>query len=419
MAQQQSQQHLQQHHHQQPPPPKSLSLRSRVTEAMKLNKKSLKPVALSSREDIHSGVDDDSESEYMYNPSAAHLPDSPPSHRKAKLPQTPGVRRANRSISRTSGGSNSTHGFDDDNDIDDEDDNNDYNNDYETRMNKSRRANPKIYGVLNEHESKAYHDNRHDTYSNYEAIYSDPMSAERIQATRNIIKDPNESLGNRLQALEEYFESLNLNPYETFDTTLTQNTGSLLQHNFAVRDSDPFNFFTYYNDLTPIMYELEPFLKPLGIKSKDEAIRFLPDKWLVTLGDLDHEQLYLRTNGRVTASTEFLREHGIQYLMTFSGVTQKKNEFITNLFNMCIHDVQHNRIMYDRNAAYRLKHISSLQLQALDLICMWSTLSLENLKSLFDMQKHLVGTLQRLQKGIDALERTPQTHGVKVFSFGD
>lgn len=417
MAQQQPQQlHLQQNH-QQPPPPKTLSLRSRVTEAMKLNKKSPKPVTLSSREDIHSGDDDDddSESEYMYNPSAAHLPDSPPSHRKTKLPQTPGVRRANRSISRTSGGSNSNHDFDDDNDFVNEDNN----NDYETRMNKSRRANPKIYGLLNEHESKAYHDSRHDTYSNYEAIYSDPMSAERIQATRNIIKNPNESLGNRLQALEEYFESLNLNPYETFDTTLTQNTGSLLQHNFAVRDSDPFNFFTYYNDLTPIMYELEPFLKPLGIKSKDEAIRFLPDKWLVTLGDLDHEQLYLRTNGRVTAGTEFLREHGIQYLMTFSGVTQKKNEFITNLFSMCIHDVQHNRIMYDRNAAYRLKHISSLQLQALDLICMWSTLSLENLKSSFDMQKHLVGTLQRLQKGIDALERTPQTHGVKVFSFGD
>lgn len=147
---------------------------------------------------------------------------------------------------------------------------------------------------------------------------------------------------------------------------------ALHQHSF-VDGGVSIRFFSYYNDSTPIFYELGPFIKPLRIASVEAAIKILPDSWVRTAAELHDHDLF--DKAKISMNETFVQVQSIQYLLNVHEDKVKNRKFIAHLYDLCLTEIENNRRFHERKIIQamrrenqELKHHTNHHTTTLDLI---------------------------------------------------
>ena len=187
-----------------------------------------------------------------------------------------------------------------------------------------------------------------------------PVRLPRLLFTRNL-QQQQQLIMDKLHT--KYTDDLSRENYNA----VISNIPVLEHHKFIDKDIT-LAFYTYYNDLTPIMYELEPFLKPLRINSLATALRYLPATWVTTVRDLDKSHGVFNAAPELHSDHVFVRVQSIQYLMSFQEDKFKNRTFIQHLYDMCLTGIEHDRLVHDRNSLCRLKYQTAKHANSLDFL---------------------------------------------------
>lgn len=126
----------------------------------------------------------------------------------------------------------------------------------------------------------------------------------------------------------------------------------LHQHSF-VHQGMSVTFYSYYNDLTPILYQLEPFIKPLRLTSTEAAVKILPQTWVRTVASLSDDELF--ENANIPKDAAFVQVQSIQYLLNFHDDKVKYRKFIEHLYNLCLSEIETDRLLHERRILQQIR----------------------------------------------------------------
>lgn len=137
---------------------------------------------------------------------------------------------------------------------------------------------------------------------------------------------------------------------EDYDDGL--NNAVLHQHKFEDGDIS-ISFHSYYNDATPILYELEPFIKPLRLSSCNAAIKLLPEAWVRLAGSLGDTELF--KSSKISTTAVFVQVQSIQYLLNILEDRGKLRKFIAHLYDWCLSDIENDRRVRERRIIQHMR----------------------------------------------------------------
>lgn len=98
-------------------------------------------------------------------------------------------------------------------------------------------------------------------------------------------------------------------------------------------------FYSYYNETTPIYYELRPFVVALKTVSEEATIKTIPSDWLRKASNFDDPKF---EKAKIDPNSEFAEGLAIQYLVLNSDNKQRK-QFVEKLYRICFHQIETDR----------------------------------------------------------------------------
>lgn len=126
----------------------------------------------------------------------------------------------------------------------------------------------------------------------------------------------------------------------------TGRNNAVLHHHSFIDGPISISFHSYYNDNTPIYYELEPFIAPLRLVSVAAAVNFLPESWVQTVKTLNDPNVF--DEAALNDSTVFVQAQSIQYLLNVHDDKIKYRKFIRHLYDLCLNEIENDRRIDER-----------------------------------------------------------------------
>lgn len=136
------------------------------------------------------------------------------------------------------------------------------------------------------------------------------------------------------------------------DQDETGRNNAVLHHHSFVDGAVSISFHSYYNDNTPILYELEPFVVPLRLASVAAAVKFLPESWVKTVKDINDPLVFDDTT--LTEDAVFVQVQSIQYLLNVHDDKVKYRKFIRHLYDLCLNEIENDRRIDERRLMQRV-----------------------------------------------------------------
>jgi len=115
---------------------------------------------------------------------------------------------------------------------------------------------------------------------------------------------------------------------------------SVLDKHFYESGDYQVQFYSYYNDNTPIYYELMPFIVAMKAVTPDNVIKNLPSTWLKT-ADYFRDLVFKRA--KIPPSTLFVEGAGIQYMIGIISTSVNRRKFIERLYNCSFNEIENDR----------------------------------------------------------------------------
>lgn len=100
-------------------------------------------------------------------------------------------------------------------------------------------------------------------------------------------------------------------------------------------------FHVYYTAISPLYYELMPFVRALRFTNEVEVVKMLPPTWIKHVDDFNDPKFVA---AHLTRSTKFIESQGIPMLCT---LTDSKNRatFMQKLYDITLKKVENDRIV--------------------------------------------------------------------------
>lgn len=95
-------------------------------------------------------------------------------------------------------------------------------------------------------------------------------------------------------------------------------------------------FYSYYNDDTPIYYEIRPFIVALKFPIEDAALKLLPQTWIKLSDEFNDPKFKLL---KIRPNTEFVQPQAIQFLINNSQ-NAKRKIFVEKLYDLCFNELK-------------------------------------------------------------------------------
>lgn len=118
------------------------------------------------------------------------------------------------------------------------------------------------------------------------------------------------------------------------------NITSVLDKHFYESDDYQVQFYSYYNDNTPIYYELMPFIIAMKATSPDTVIKNLTPSWLKT-ADYFRDLVFKRA--KIPATTIFVEAACIQYMASIMTTSINRRKFLERLYNCSFSEIENDR----------------------------------------------------------------------------
>lgn len=140
----------------------------------------------------------------------------------------------------------------------------------------------------------------------------------------------------------------------------TLNTSVLEKHKVVLDDKLRTNviFYSYYNNKTPIYYELSPIIKVFKFTKEQDTIALIPTYWIKKVADFNDP---IFASKDLLPDALFIEASGISFLIA-SSENKSLAGAVTNLYNMCIRKTENDRVKRINTAILYLKQkIASLE----------------------------------------------------------
>lgn len=147
---------------------------------------------------------------------------------------------------------------------------------------------------------------------------------------------------------------------------LITSTSTLQRRNFNLEGIAPrgnnadsnMMFHVYYTAVSPIYYELMPFVRAMKFANETDAINMLPSTWIKHVDDFNDLKF---NQAHIPLNTKFIESQGIAMLCT---ITESKNRasFMQKIYDSKLKKIENDRIVESNRRLMELSgEITKLQ----------------------------------------------------------
>lgn len=163
-------------------------------------------------------------------------------------------------------------------------------------------------------------------------------------------------------------------------------------------------FYSYYNNASPIYYELEPLIKVFKFTKELEIIAQIPKDWIKRASEFSDSVFSSRS---VALNTAFVEATGIAFLISQSENKSLANT-VTNLYNMCIRKTENDRVKRINTKIVTLKKELDSQKEHIESITKQFYSKLDEMKRMHETHANEMSTKHSFIK--DALDVLTENH---------